>query len=153
MEDNIFIHILFTMLETKQGDGIVKRKISHRETSQTNVGRPHIGTKINIKPSKNSKLHSSGAVFHSERTTYTYNTTPDALNAATLTVQTPATDVYPERSHRHSEGHRELIRQEDDADLFRESFPRYDGNKTLAQPPAFRTSQFPTKGEKRCSDV
>lgn len=58
-----------------------------------------------------------------------YNTTPGALNAATLTVQTPATDVYPERSHQHSEGHRGLIRQ-DDADLFRESFPRYGGDKT-----------------------
>lgn len=130
MEDNIFIHILFTMLETKQGDGIVKRKISHRETSEPNVGRPHIGTKINIEPNKNRKLHSSGVAFctndHSERTT------PDALNATTLTVQTPATDVYQGLSHQHSEGHRELIRrQESDVDLFRESFPRYGGDKTL----------------------
>lgn len=135
MEDIVFIHILFTMLETKQGDGIVKRKISHRETSQPNVGRPHIGTKINIGPNKNRKLHSSGVVFctndHSERTTYMYNTTPDALNAATRTAQTPATDVYPERSHQPSEEHGELIRQEDDADLFRESLTRYGGDKTL----------------------
>lgn len=123
------------MLETKQGDGIVKRKISHRETLQPNVGRPHIGTKINIELNKNRKLHSRGVVFctnnHSKRTTYMYNTKPDALNAATLTVQTPVTDVYLERSHQHSEGHRELIRQEDDADLFRESFPRYGRDKTL----------------------
>lgn len=124
MEDNIFIYILFAMLKTKQGDGIVKRKISHRETS----GRPHTGTKINIKPNKNSKLHSSGVVFctydHGERTAYMYNTTLDAH------IQTPATHVYPERSHQHSGAHRELIRREDDTDLFRESFPRYGGDKT-----------------------
>lgn len=49
MQDNIFIHILFTVSETKQGDGIViiiKRKI-HLSQGKDRAGR-HIGTKIKI---------------------------------------------------------------------------------------------------------
>lgn len=49
MQDDIFIHILFTVSETKQGDGIViiiKRKI-HLSQGKDRAGR-HIGTKIKI---------------------------------------------------------------------------------------------------------